>query len=129
MPAPLSLDLRCRIVQAYLAKEGSYDELSVRFSVGRATVSRYLRRQRETGSVAAKPTGGSESILSDEDVESTHLIVYDRPDITIAALHEKFVADGGSEGVSPSTLWRAVGRLGLTRKKKRSSTSAGRTRT
>lgn len=128
MPAPLSLDLRRRVVEAYTAGEGSYEELATRFNIGRATVNRYLRRRRETGSVAAKPTGGSTSLLTEDDMESIHLIVHDKRDITLAELREAFLADGGGE-VSTSTLWRALGRLGLTRKKSRSFTTVVWTRT
>ena len=48
----LSLDLRRRMVQAY--RQGtckSYEEVAQVFGVGRATVSRNLRRKRETGDV------------------------------------------------------------------------------
>jgi transposase len=72
--------------------------------------------------VAAKPTGGSKSKLNDKDMESIQLIVLDQPDITLAQLRERFIADGGTKLVSTSTLWRALGKLGMTRKKSRTST-------
>ncbi len=123
MPAPLSLDLRSRVVRAYADGEGSYEDLAGRFGIGRATVNRYLRLDRQGGSLTPKATGGSKSIFSEDDIESIHFIVLAQPDITLAELREKFIADGGAERVSISTLWRAVGRLGLTRKKSRSSTT------
>jgi transposase len=128
VPAPLSLDLRRRVVQAYLDGEGTYEEIAARFELGRATVNRYLRLERNTGSVAAKPVGGSKSILTDEDMESIHLIVFDQPDITLAELRERFIADGGAP-VGKSTLCRGLVRLGMTRKKSRSSTTGAWTRT
>jgi len=127
MPAPISLDLRRRVVKAYTDGEGTYEELAARFDVGRASVDRLLRLDRETGSVAAKATGGSKSILADDDMESIQFIVLAEPDITLSTLREKFIADGGAERVSTSTLWRAVRRLGLTRKKSRSSTTGAGT--
>ncbi len=129
MPAPLSFDLRRRVVQAYQNGEGTYEELATRFGIGRATVDRVLRRERETGSAAAKPTGGSKPKLDEDDMESIHFILLEQPDITLAALAERFVHDGGAEGVTRMTLWRALDRLGLTRKKKRSYTTDARMRT
>lgn len=43
----LSMDLRERIVSAYLNTEGSYLVLSARFSVSRAVVGKLVRQQRE----------------------------------------------------------------------------------
>ncbi len=128
MPAPLSHDLRTRIVQAYADGEGTYEELAARFDTNRSTVNRYLRLQRETGSVAAKPTGGSESILTEDDVESIHFLLLAEPDLTLDQLRTKFIEDDGPP-VCIMTLWRAIGRLGLTRKKSRSSTTGARMRT
>lgn len=116
---PISADIRTRLVTAYNEGEGTYDEMAERFKIGRATVSRVLRRVRETGSVEAKPTGGRKPLLDDEDLESIHFIVLAEPDITLAQLRVRFEADGGRH-VCPTTLWRALGRLGLSRKKSRS---------
>lgn len=58
--ADLSIDLRRRIVDAYLSKRtDSYEQTAEVFGVGRATVSRLLRRYRETGDVQYKPKGGN----------------------------------------------------------------------
>ena len=55
-----SLDLRRRIVEAYREKRsGTYEQTAVLFGVGEATVSRLLRRFRETGDVAYKRKGGN----------------------------------------------------------------------
>jgi transposase len=56
----LSLDLRRRIVEAY--RKGlttTYEKTAEMFDVGRATVNRLLRRERETGDVHYKPRGGN----------------------------------------------------------------------
>jgi transposase len=48
----LSLDLRRRLVDAYLLKKsGTYKQTAALFGVGEATLSRNLRRYRETGDV------------------------------------------------------------------------------
>lgn len=57
--ADISLDLRRRIVDAYLSGlSGSYEATAELFGVGRATVSRLVRRGRETGDVLPLPRGG-----------------------------------------------------------------------
>ena len=124
---PLSIDARIRLVTAYNDGEGTYDELAERFKMGRATVSRVLRLERETGSVRAKPMGGRKPLLNDEDLESIHFIVLAEPDITLAQLGVKFEAEGGRH-VCSTTLWRALGRLGLARKKSRSKRRSGAAR-
>ena len=53
--ADLSLDLRRRVVRAY--HEGltaTYEATAELFGIGRATVSRLLRLERETGDVLPK---------------------------------------------------------------------------
>ena len=56
----LSIDLRRCVVDAYLSqKSGTYEQTAVLFRIGEATVSRLLRRQRETGDVLYKPKGGN----------------------------------------------------------------------
>jgi transposase len=58
MPDPHPLELRRRVVDAYEAGEGSYSEISQRFSVGTASVKRWVRRYRDQGTVAPEPRGG-----------------------------------------------------------------------
>jgi len=54
-----SVDLRRRLVESYrLGLCSSYEEAAEMFGVGRATVSRTLRRARETGDVLYKPRVG-----------------------------------------------------------------------
>ena len=55
-----SIEIRRRIVAAYgSARSSTYEETAELFGVGRATVSRTLRRHRETGDVEYKPRGGN----------------------------------------------------------------------
>lgn len=56
----LSIDLRRRVVAAYESGEsGTYAETAKMFDIGEATVSRWLRRHRETGDVLPKSRGGN----------------------------------------------------------------------
>ena len=55
MPAPLSIDLRQRVIAAYQAKEGSQRELAKRFKVSLSFVSDLTRRYRQARTVEPKP--------------------------------------------------------------------------
>ncbi|WP_368738250.1 helix-turn-helix domain-containing protein, partial [Corallococcus exiguus] len=51
------MDLRQRILDAYLTREESWGELAKRFRVGVATVDRLIGRWKRTGSLAPKRPG------------------------------------------------------------------------
>ena len=58
MPSPYSIDLRKRIVQAYLRGEGTYAQLALRFSVSEYTVGNYVALFRKTGGYEPLPRSG-----------------------------------------------------------------------
>ena len=69
MPKPYSNDLRARVIGA--VNEGaSRREVAERFEVGISTVVVWAQRWKETGSVAAKPSGGRGQHKRDERSES-----------------------------------------------------------
>jgi putative transposase len=49
MPAPYSLDLRQKVVEAYVNKEGSIRKLAERFKISKNVVSSFIARFRSTG--------------------------------------------------------------------------------
>src|SRR3954469_6975262 len=53
-----STDLRQRVIAAYDAREGTQDQVAVRFSVSVSWVRKLLRQRRHTGSIEPKPHGG-----------------------------------------------------------------------
>src|SRR5256886_17582975 len=57
MPKPYSSDLRARVVEAVEAG-ASRREAAERFEIGATTAILWLQRWEETGSAAAKPSGG-----------------------------------------------------------------------
>lgn len=128
MPPALSADLRLRAVRAYLNNEGTYDQIATRFTIGRASLNRYLRQFRETGLLEARPVGGSVSVLGEGDMEALHYMILDAPDQTLAQLADALVADGGPR-VSVSTLSRALARLDIVRKKRASRRPSGSAKT
>ena len=123
MAKPYSQDLRQRIVAAV---EGgvSRRQAAALFDVGISTVIHWVRRFRETGSVAAKPMGGDRrSRLTGE-----RAWLLDRieavPDLTIKELRDELRERGIAVGYG--TVWRFFAREKVTVKKK---PARGRART
>ena len=114
---PYSRDLRQRIVEAYEAFEGSVRELAQRFRVDPKTVQNYLNLKRETGSVAPRPHGGGPQPKLDEaGVQQVRTVVEEKNDRTHAEI-AKELETRIQVKVSRATVWRALERLGITRKK------------
>ena len=51
MPAPYSIDLRQRVINAYEAKEGSQRQIAERFQVSHSFVKKLIYRYRQTGTI------------------------------------------------------------------------------
>ena len=114
---PLSLDLRRRIVDAYLRGEGTQKALALRFDVGIATVERLLRQWRQTGSLQPRPSPGRTRLLSTEERELVRTWISEMPDLTQSELAERFHEHTGRR-VCRRTMGRVRQSLGLTRKKR-----------
>jgi transposase len=54
MPAPYSLDIRQKVVEAYVNKEGSIRKLAKRFKISKKAVSGFIARFRRTGKLEPK---------------------------------------------------------------------------
>ncbi len=118
MPAPLSVDLRQRIIAAYEAKEGSQRQLAERFKVSLSFIRDLRRHQRETGTIQPKPHGGGAvAKLGKGQLPIVEALVRDQPDALLEELCERF-AEQTKVNVSVSTLQRAVCKLKLSVKKK-----------
>jgi transposase len=64
------VELRERVVWAYEAGEGSYPTVAARFSIGEATVKRWVWMFRNEGRVDPRPRGGgTPSLIMLEDIE------------------------------------------------------------
>ena|SRR5688572_7230325 len=120
-----SVDLRGRVVSAVAG--GMPQAVTGRtFGVGRATVRRWVDRQRRSGDVRPAPVGGSAPRIGPAQAAALRAQVAAWPDATLA---EHAARWGREQGVRVS-LWavdRALTRLGITRKKRRSA-PASRTR-
>src|SRR5882757_4287615 len=97
---PYSRDLRERVAAAVDRGEGSQREIARIFCVSLTFFFRLLRRRREADTLDPKPHGGCPSPSLG-------------PDATLEQLRER----GGFQ-CSLTTIWRALRRLGQTRKKK-----------
>jgi len=117
MPAPLSTDIRIRVLEARVREGLTYEQLADRFVIGRASVDRILRRARETGSVEPAPHGGGPARRITQEVEKVLVeLVQTRPDATLEELCSALATRAGV-AVSRATMCRELRRLGFTRKK------------
>ena len=110
-----SIDLRQRVVAAYDAREGTQEQVAARFAVSTSWVRKILRQRRITGSIEPRPHGGGHAPAFDPASDARlRQAVRDDSDATLEEL-------GHAVGVacSPSAVYRALARLGITRKKSR----------
>ena len=113
-----SIDLRERIVEAVDNKEGTLREIAETFKVNKSFIDKLLKQRRETGSIEALPHGGGPSRLI--DVEKEVLIgnyVLENIDATLDEICD-YLAKKAKLRVSVPTMFRALQRLNLPRKKK-----------
>lgn len=112
------MELRKRIVESYLSKEGSYVEVAKRYKVGAATVNRLVQRFRRTGSLEPDRMGGKrhEYAIDDRGMALIKSLLEDDPTWTREEIQAELRDALGLE-VSVATVGRARQRLGLTRKR------------
>ena len=94
MPKPCSLDLRMRLLEAVIAG-ASRREAADCFDVSASSAVKWLQLWQETGSVAAKPTGGSISPL-EEHADWLLALISKQSDLTldevVAAMRKRRIA-------------------------------------
>lgn len=113
---PYSQDLRERVVKA--VDEGlSRREIAKLFGVSEATIKRYLKLRRETGSLAAKPIPGYPPRKVGALQKGLQPQLEAHPDATLEEHCRLWEAETGVR-VSISTMSDAIRRLQWTRKKK-----------
>ena len=116
MPAPLSSDLRDRIVRA-VEKGSTIRQAALRFEVSPSAAVKLMRRVRESGSPAPARFGGHRRPILDEHDALVRSLIAAKPDITLVELQTELA---GQDVVirATSTLLRWLRRAGLTRKKR-----------
>ncbi len=113
-----SADLRQKIVYAYEQGEGTLDEIAATFDIGRCSIARYLKLHRCGESLQPKPRGGGMAFsLTEQHLSGLQKQVEEKNDITLAEL-VSHLAQKEKVAVHPSTVCRALQRLGLPRKKR-----------
>ena len=113
MPRPYSIDLRSRVIEEVEAG-ASRREVAEHYGLSPSVVVIWMQRFDETGSVAAKPSGGSSSPL-EEQAEFLLAQIAEQPDMTldevVAAMRKRRIAS------SRSAVWRFFARRNISFKK------------
>ena len=115
MPAPLSMDLRQRIVEA-VGRGCSIREAARRFRVAPSTAIKLMQRVGATGSPAPDRYGGHRRPLLEPLERQLKALVSATPDITLVELQREVEQRFGLRA-GLSTLHNALHRLGLRHKK------------
>src|SRR5271165_2909053 len=102
MPKPYSGDLRARVIEE-IAAGASRREAAERYGISASVVVIWAQRWAQTGSVAAKPSGGSTSPLEDH-AELLLGLIAEQPDLTL----DEIVAMLGKRRIacSRTAVWR-----------------------
>lgn len=121
MPAPISEDLRRRIIATWRNEHLTNEELAERFAVGGATVKRLKKRFVETKSIAPKAHGGGQPRkIKPEQEELVAALVQQHPDWREDQYAAQLAEKHGIHA-SAVTVGRVIRRLGYSVKKRRSS--------
>ena len=123
----LSNDLRQRVVEAVNAGQ-SRRAAAERFGVSASSAVRWMQRVRDRGSFEPEPVGGDRrSGRIETHAEFILATVAEAPDITLAELQDKLIADQG-ERFGVTTIWRFFARRGVSYKKSRPTRRGRRAR-
>ena len=113
MPKPYSIDLRGRVIEE-VQSGASRREAAERYGLSPSVVVIWMQRFEESGSLAAKPSGGSTSPL-EKHAEFLLELIAERPDITldeiVAAMRRRRISG------SRTAVWRFFNRRNIGFKK------------
>lgn len=116
-----STDLREKIVRAYDEQLGSQRAIAELFGVSRSFVEKLLARRRLTGEIAPLPHGGGrQPHCAARDIALVQQHIKEQPDATLSEVCHRIDQEHGTS-VSHSAMSRLLKRLGLPRKKSRST--------
>lgn len=122
MPKPYSDDLRVRLLEE-IEQGATREEAAERFGVSVSSVGRFLRLERETGSVSPAKFGGYKRFALAAHEDRVRRLVAQQPDITLAELRAKLARQKVTIG--QTSIFRFLRHLNLTFKKKPSRGRAG----
>jgi transposase len=115
MPAPLSRDLRGRIVRA-VEGGSSIRQAALRFDVSPSAAVKLMRRYHESGSPAPARFGGHRRPILEPHEALLRSILNAKTDISLVEIQVELHRHGIEVGAT-STIGRFLRRTGLTRKK------------
>jgi transposase len=122
---PYSLDLREKILRAYDEHRGSQRALAALFGVSHAFVEKLLQRRRTMGTIAPRPHAGGSKLSCDAMAQAVvRQALREQADATLAELCAR-LGHQRDLWVSVPTMSRLLTRLGLPRKKSRSTPPNG----
>ena len=101
---------------AALAEEPSSLKVGERFKVSASSVRKLRLKVERTGVVAAGKAPGKERRVQGRHEQKLRKLVERYPDATLPVLCE-LLLDATGVGVSETTMWRQLRRMGLTLKK------------
>jgi transposase len=114
MAKPYSQDLRERVIKA-IDDGHTRDEVATLLDIGIATVGRYVKRKRQTGSLKPDKFGGHQRYKLADHEQKVRDLVDAVSDQTLRELRDQLAVDGIE--VSKSALDRFLRASGLTYKK------------
>jgi transposase len=119
-----SIDLRERVLAAVDAGEATQEQIARRFLVSSRWIRKLMARRAQTGEIAPQPNpGGRKPLIQGEAAQALRAAIAEHPDATLDEVREA-IGFGGCL----VTLWRAIKRLGITRKKSRCGRRSNSTR-
>ena len=116
MPAPMSLDLRLRIVRA-VERGSSIRQAARRFAVSPSAAIKLMQRVRTTGSAAPSRFGHRRRRLAPYETDLRRLVAA-TPDLTLAELQAELARRCGIVA-GLSTIHNTLRRIGLRHKQSR----------
>jgi transposase len=116
MPNYLPVETREKVIAAYERGEGTIRELARKFSVGSASLTRWLALKKEKGSLEPKPHGGGrQPTLDEEDRQWLRHLLAENPDLLPAQLRLR-LAQTRDKTVGMSTVYRTLRAMGIVQK-------------
>lgn len=114
------IELRERAVAAYEAKEGSLKTIAARFMISIGVLQNWRKLKKETGSLEPRPHGGG--VTPELDERADNLLrswTTEQSDLLLRELVERLKKEGYD--AYDMMVSRALSRLGISRKKSRST--------
>lgn len=129
MPRAYSVDLRERVLRAHEGGGGSQRVLAARFGVSVGAVCAWLAAARGEGRRGPRPHGGGRRALGGAEPQVLAALVAERDDLYLTEYARRFAERTGTAPLSAAAMCRALARLGLRRKKRRSARASRNART